>query len=182
LIDIIIAPISQFFSYSIRPFIVKGDASSEYDVEFTVSAVYSGSGTRILFAFGRYTDTDNAGYAIELINGGTTAQKLLKRSGGSTTELDSNTNATNAGDKFKLEIRDASKKVYLDFGSGYVEILTSADNTITSTGRAASAGVTSMKLDTLLPNGGWTILLSPRSIPTLPPVSLIPLVFPNRLA
>jgi len=129
---------SSVAAYSAQP----DPGVNEYDIEFSLNAVFSGSGTRTILLFGRFTDADNSGYVLQIANGATgVGLKLYKESGGSATLLDELADdPAQAGDKYKLEIRNAAKKVYRDrSGSGWVEVLSSTDDTITVTGKAGLA-------------------------------------------
>ena len=105
--------------------------TAEYDVtgDFVYTGGISGSSSKRLC--GRIDTANNTMYY-----GGVTASSpywiLGKIVSGSFTTLDSDTTAFTANVTVKLEIRDASKKLYLDG----VEVCTTADNEITAAGKA----------------------------------------------
>ncbi len=104
--------------------------AAEYDV---IADVNTGSGGSQLLA--RFQDTNN--YYTFRHDG--TQWLLQKKVGGVTTTLDSLTEGVPAGEKqWKLEIRDATKKGYLDG----VEKVTSADNALTSAGEVGLGTIT----------------------------------------
>ncbi len=114
----------------------------DYDVELEVIGVDTGSSTRVWRIHGRATDGDNT-YMVELLPTGHTDNDvtLFKIVGGTKTQLATVDTGLAANDVIKLELRDAAKKVYKDGA----EILSSADNALTSAG---DAGVSCGKYST----------------------------------
>lgn len=121
---------SSLAAYSGRP----SPIGAEYDVEVTFKQIYTGSGNVFAGIFARFTDDNDSGYAFQADMGGMTGRELLKRAGGSTTVLQSDGTGITAGDRIKLEIRNGAKRVYIDTGSGYVELFADPDNAITVAG------------------------------------------------
>ena len=104
-----------------------------YDVELDVAALYSGAGTDDpMFVIGRYVDSSNF-YAIQIKKNAINPNiELYKYVAGTATSLGTyNVNLT-ATDTLKLEIRDATKKVYIND----VEQISSVDNALTAAGTA----------------------------------------------
>ncbi len=107
-------------------------AGNEYDI--TVDWTYS-AGAPSFGVVGRYVDENNFYYSYHGKSNGT--YHLYKIVSGVWTELDTLVEAYPGGaNEYKLEVRDATKKVYI----ASVEKLTSGDNTLTSVGMAGITG------------------------------------------
>ncbi len=105
--------------------------STVQSISITISTVDTGSATRPVGIFGRRTDNDNAYIAIIRPTAhASNSLELFVISGGTATSLGSYDEALAANGIVKLEITDATKKVYYDG----VERISSADNTLTSAG------------------------------------------------
>lgn len=106
-------------------------AGVEYDVQADIIAGDDSSTDRVTGIWGRVSTSANTLYRAH-INGSTVY--LQKVEAGSETTLDSWGTSWAASDTFaiKLEIRDATKKVYV----GGTERCTSSDNSITAAGKA----------------------------------------------
>lgn len=103
--------------------------TAEYDVVCTVTPPVVDD--RTLYMTGRVTDLSNM-YAVGIDTGTTAGNnfRLLKDVADTVTELAGTEDNVVAGDVVKLEIRNATKKVYINS----VEKLSSADNALTSAG------------------------------------------------
>jgi hypothetical protein len=108
--------------------------SAEYDVQFTVTVLPSDADNPS-WLVARYTDASN--YYVAGTNGAANAadKKLVKNVAGVRTELASGDSADTIGDVFKFQVRNATKKL---FRNG-VELLSTTDNALTSTGSAGVA-------------------------------------------
>ncbi|MCA9401854.1 MAG: hypothetical protein KC713_09515, partial [Candidatus Omnitrophica bacterium] len=103
----------------------------DQDITFTLKALDTTTGTKPIHLFGRRTDNSNF-YHVQLLpnTNAKDSVKLYKYVAGVATELDTSDETLAVNDVIKLEIRDATKKVYINA----VEILSSADNALTSAG------------------------------------------------
>lgn len=108
----------------------------EYDLEQTWSGVEALGAVDWAALFARFADTDNFYVAVGAGSANASSIRLAIRSGGTTTELTSGDQDPVAGDVWKFEIRDAAKKFYIDSGAGYVEVLSTDNNDITTAGKA----------------------------------------------
>lgn len=104
-------------------------SGTDQDITITLINKPTTTGTRPAGIFGRYTDNNNF-YHVQLLQNESTTNSvsLIKFASGVSTVLDSSDETLAANDVIKLEIRDATKKVYINS----VEILSSTDNAITS--------------------------------------------------
>ena len=115
---------------------------AEYDIEIDLLA--DSTSGRPFWLLGRVTDVDNYYGALVDDNAGTDTY-IVKNVAGTVTDIDSADTDFNTGTwadtKIKFEIRDAAKKLFGDDlgGGGYTELLSSADNVLTSTGEAGVA-------------------------------------------
>ena len=113
--------------YTLQP----DPAGVEYDVQATLSGI-AGSPSLPWFLIARLTDASNY-YSAGSYNAGSAAdKKIFKKVAGTVAEIASGDNGLTAGDTIKFEVRDAAKKLFHN-GS---EIISSADNALTSAGRA----------------------------------------------
>jgi hypothetical protein len=110
-------------------------ATAEYDITATISTVTGGDAQPLLL-IARYTDTNNMYGAGIYRTEQTPGLKIWKKVAGVVTELASGDTAVVATDVFKFEIRNAAKKLY----KNSVEVLTTADNALTSIGRGGMGG------------------------------------------
>lgn len=106
-------------------------AGAEYDVEITIVNVDTSTSNRPWWLFGRYVDSSNY-YGVGVRPTGLTDIDLRLRVGGVNSSLGTYNGGLSAGDVIKLEIRDATKRVYING----VQQISSADNSITSVGLA----------------------------------------------
>lgn len=124
-----------------------GLATADYDVEITVAALPPDDSVRDSYQLcGRIADSSNM-ICMNITDGnnGGNDVELWKRVGGTNTLVCPNTGCTGsdptanaAGNKFKLELRGSTWKVYRDTGGGYTEIYshTCSSNCPASTGKA----------------------------------------------
>lgn len=114
-------------------------ASAEYDVTVVMGTAHPAAETytKPFGVFGRHDGTADDRYILQVLPDSHTqnAYQLYKVDGGVETQLASVDGTTVAGDEFKLEVRNASKKVYKN-GS---EILSSTDNVLTAAGKVGIA-------------------------------------------
>jgi uncharacterized delta-60 repeat protein len=106
--------------------------SVDQAISITLSALETDNNTKPVGIFGRRTDNDNFYYVRILPNGHDTYDtvELWKMVSGTPTSLGSYDATLAANTVIKLEIRDASKKVYVDG----TERISSSDNTLTGAG------------------------------------------------
>ena len=103
----------------------------DQSISFTLSAIDTTSGTEPIGVFGRTTGTNDSYYLQILPNANSEdSLKLFKAIGGVPTELGTIDVTIAAGDTFKLEITDATKKVY----HNGTEVISSTDNAVTAAG------------------------------------------------
>ncbi len=102
---------------------------TDQDVTFTIKNKPTVTGTRPTGAFARYTDNNNF-YHVQILQNesSTNSVSLIKMVSGTATTLQSSDETIAVNDVVKLEIRDATKKVYIND----IEILSDTDNSITS--------------------------------------------------
>ena len=106
-------------------------ADVDQDLTITLKALDTTSGTKPVGLFGRRTDNDDFYHVQILPNSNSKASvKLFKFESASATELGAFDATLAVGTVIKLEIRDATKKVYVDG----VERISSTDNSLTSAG------------------------------------------------
>lgn len=108
-------------------------SSAEYDVQATMSADEGAAetGTKPTGFFFRWIDNDNSYFLFHYPNAhANNAENLYKRVGGTNTLLASVDVTEAAGNVYKLEVRDATKKLYIN-GS---EVLSTSDNALTGAG------------------------------------------------
>ena len=113
---------------------------AEYDIEIDILA--DAQTNDPFWLLGRVTDADNY-YCAGIYDSTDIDVRLLKKVATTVTEIDSADTDFNSGTwastTIKLEIRDAAKKLFANDGGGYTELLSSADNALTSTGEAGVA-------------------------------------------
>jgi len=103
----------------------------DQDLSIALNTLISDTGTKPFGLFGRRTDNSNFYHVQILPNAHAEASvKLWKFVSGVDTELGSYDATLAVGDVIKLEIRDATKKVYING----VERISSSDNSLTSVG------------------------------------------------
>jgi hypothetical protein len=108
--------------------------TAEYDVEWDV--IYQASPTGN-FVCARMDTTADTFYQVR-VETGAGLLELWKRVAGASTQLQAQSSGgmtVGQTKRVKLQVRDATKKVFHDVGAGYVEILSSTDNSITAAGR-----------------------------------------------
>ena len=104
---------------------------ADQSISFKLSAIDTTSGTEPIGVFGRLTGTNDSYYLQILPNANSEdSLKLFKSVGGVPTELGTIDVTIAAGDTFKLEITDATKKVY----HNGTEVISSTDNAVTAAG------------------------------------------------
>lgn len=122
--------------------------SAEYDITATwVLGITTGfHDSWVLGARLSTTGTSGSGYnryavAFVGVDGATPSRwELVKVVGGVVTTLDSVTESPALGTyTVKFEVRNATKRLYVDSGSGYILKLSSTDNSITQVGRVGAA-------------------------------------------
>lgn len=113
--------------YTLQP----DPAVSEYDVLLTAAGV-SVATTAPLGLIARMTDASNMYGAATYRASDAADKKIWKMVATVVTELASGDAGVTAGDVFKFEIRDATKKLF----QGATERLSTSDNALTSPGRA----------------------------------------------
>ncbi len=103
---------------------------AEYDITFVFRNGDS-TATRGIGVFARHTDNDNV-YGFQLSSDGQTFsnKKIFKRVSGTNTELGAEDTNLVLNDTYKIDIRDASKKLYVND----VETISTTDNALTSAG------------------------------------------------
>lgn len=137
-------------------------SSAEYDVEADLALLSNNSG--IYEVAGRIATAANTYYAARKRLNGTVA--LIKVVAGTVTSLGSASGQSDVGGNLRLQIRDATKKLFWDD----VEILSSTDNEITAAGKAGivdrgsnSGNTTGMHFDNFLADdvsaGGATLVV-----------------------
>ena len=104
---------------------------AEYDVQVTTTVITTFT-VNPAGLVARLTDINNHYTAGSYIASAAADKKIFKMVAGTRTELASGDNGLTAGDVFKFEVRDATKKLY----QNAVEILSSTDNAITGAGQA----------------------------------------------
>lgn len=110
--------------------------NNEYDVEVDLTIIDATGSDDPSILIGRLTASNTMYGGFSVNTGvGTDTHKLFKIIAGSVTELASTTSNMSDGDVMKLEIRDATKKLFKQ-GS---ELISSADNVITLAGKAGIA-------------------------------------------
>lgn len=112
--------------------------SAEYDVEFTLATVDTGSANRPIRLLARISDDSATSYyGVRLLPTGQALDdtELYKMVSGTKTSLGSVDTGITAGDVITLRVRNAAKEVL----KNGVSILSSADNAITGAGRAGIA-------------------------------------------
>ena len=107
-------------------------STAEYDVYVELAGLPTDTGTRTAGITGRVTDSSNYYFICLLSNAhATNSTRLFKKVAGSNTQLGSIDLTLAASDVIKLEIKDATKKVFQNGG----EQLSSGDNALTSVGK-----------------------------------------------
>lgn len=127
-----------------------GPGDAEYDVECDIIATSTPDASDAAWVIGRWqNDGQGSRYSLGIFASG--AFFLFRRSGGTTTLLDSTTVPAfdpTVSHRIKLEIRNATKKGYVDD----VEYVSSADNTVTAAGEAGLGlgrlGIANYDIDT----------------------------------
>ncbi|NND71023.1 MAG: tandem-95 repeat protein, partial [Rhodothermales bacterium] len=105
--------------------------SVDQTISFTLSSIDTTTGTKPVGVFGRYVDNDNFYYLQVLTNGNAQdSLQLAKMEGGVTTILGTVDVTIAPGDTFKLEITDATKKIY----HNGIQVISSTDNSLTAVG------------------------------------------------
>jgi len=115
-----------------------GPTSAEYDVQWTINAYDTGTGTQPRRLHGRLADIDNY-YAAKLLPTGhaSNTDELYKVVATTKTQLATvDTTSWVATDTHMLRMRDAAKEVFRNGAS----ILSNADNVLTAAGSAAVSG------------------------------------------
>lgn len=114
-----------------------GPGIADYDVEITLAAIHSGSGSRPFHLFGRLLDEDNW-YRLTFYRSDIGDPVVIAKCvAGVHTELVTYTGSGIAnGDRWKFELVGAALKAYRDSGAGYVEILSTTDGDLTAAGQA----------------------------------------------
>ena len=106
--------------------------SNEYDVEIDVLVADTGDDRAWLL--GRVTDSNNY-YAVGFVIGAGGDLELVKKVAGTVTLIDNIDTDWTAPATIKFQIRDATKKVFIDD----IEKISTTDNALTSTGEAGLA-------------------------------------------
>lgn len=108
-------------------------SGAEYDVQATLSRGEgeAETGTKPTGFFFRWTDNDNTYFLIHYPNShANNAENLYKRVGGTNTLLASVDAPEAEGNVYRLEVRDAAKKLFIND----TEILSTSDNALTDAG------------------------------------------------
>ncbi len=134
--------------------------SNEYDVEIEIRA--DGVADDLFWLLGRVTDTSNY-YAAGIEDAAGTDVWLVKKVGGTVTDLDSADTDFNGGTwgvtSLKFEIRDGTKKIFGDDSGGkdsYTELASTTDDALTSVGEAGIA-YGNIRLSTDDVDNGWKV-------------------------
>jgi len=121
-------------------------------VSITIKSGFTESGSKGVGIFARRTDNNNL-YLVQILGNGLADEsvKLFKKVGGTYTELGAYAATLGIGTIIKLEITDATKKVYVDG----VQRISSTDNALTSIGTWGLAFGSEAGLDSLHLRPQW---------------------------
>lgn len=111
--------------------------SADYDVEITVAAKPTAGADDPAVILARIADSSNF-YGLQFYHSAASPRfRLFKKVAGSFTALATESTTTlAAGNKLKLELRGTAIKGYIDQGSGYTQILSATDSSLTAAGKA----------------------------------------------